>query len=152
MCNQWAIHCCHNSGCDLWPLTFLVLLRPHSLPGVHGSPQVLPLQIRHTGCYCFLEEIKGKNLIPDNPIWRTQVTKLLLQSVLDRVRLSVWILPNVQKQMKSLSSLLTFSNSWSCLCIRVFHCSKSSGSAFWMSFRVPSVWMVPSFIAIICSK
>lgn len=51
---------------------------------------------------------------------------------------------------KNLQSSMTFSNSWSSLCIRVFHCSKSSGSVFWMSFRVPSVWMVPSFIAIIC--
>lgn len=43
----------------------------------------------------------------------------------------------------------TFSSSWSCRFINVFQCSKSSVSDFWMSLSVPSLWMLPSFIAII---
>lgn len=39
-------------------LTFLLLLRPHRLSGVHGSSQVLPLQVGHTGRHRLLEEDK----------------------------------------------------------------------------------------------
>ena len=135
--NQAGIYCCHSSGWDPWPLTFLVVFSPGGLSGVHGPPQVLPLQVGHTRCLRLLDE-KHSILIS---MWNTQVIRRSFQVVRECVR--------PLESSSALNSLITVSNSWSCRCIKVFHCSKSSGSVFWMSFRVPSVWMVPSFMAII---
>ena len=121
------IHTCNHL--PPWPLTFLVLHGPDGLSGVHRPPQVFPLQIRHTRRLRVLQEARRETLRSPN---------VRSEAALGCSHFSF-----------SFQSLATFSKSWSCLCIRIFHCSKSSGSQFWMSFRVPSVWMVPSFMAMI---